>query len=288
MGCVLYELATGKPPFNATGLKDLIQQICESETPKVEGFSPVFNDLLARLLEKDPVKRIYWEHLRKHPFWSKEINQRQLPKQPQFDAYLSAHGINVDDFYLQQERNAFFVPNVHYRVPRKVDPVRISHTVKKNMLKENAMYEKSDHAAIEAANDVALLSKDMEINFSNKNDYDDDDDVGKMTGNDIEGAARLIKADSMDIIDDSDLKGVIQGMPIEDIKIGEKQKILLEEQKEPKGKGPGGALPKQTPGRSKLQTNTTAEPKVQVPLSKKEQTLKQAAGGATATKPGGV
>lgn len=161
---------------------------------------------------------------------------------------------------------------MHYRVPRKVDPVRISHTVKKNMLKENAMYEKSDHAAIEAANDVALLSKDMEINFSNKNDYDEDEDGGKMTINEIEGAARLIKADSMDIIDDSDLKGVVQGMPTEDIKIGDKQKILLEEQKEPKGKG--GALPKQTPGRSKLQTNTTAEPKVQVPLSKKEQTLK--------------
>lgn len=114
------------------------------------------------------------------------------------------------------------MPNVHYRVPRKVDPVRISHTVKKNMLKENAMYEKSDHAAIEAANDVALLSKDMEINFSNKNDYDEDEDGGKMTINEIEGAARLIKADSMDIIDDSDLKGVVQGMPTEDIKIGDK------------------------------------------------------------------
>ena len=160
------------------------------------------------------------------------------------------------------------MPNVHYRMPRKVDPVRISHTVKKNMLKENAMYEKgSDSAAIEAANDVALLSKDMEINFSNKNDFDDDDEgATKLTATEIEGAARLIKADSMDIIDDSDLKGVVQGIPTEDIKIGDKQKILLlEETKDPKK-----PLPKQTPGRSKLQTNTTAEPKVQVPLSKKE------------------
>lgn len=112
------------------------------------------------------------------------------------------------------------------------------------MLKENAMYEKGgsigDPAGIEAANDVALLSKDMEINFSNKNDYDDDDDGTKMmAANEMgEGAARLIKADSMDIIDDSDLKGVVQGMPIEDIKIGDKQKILaLEEQKDPKKAG---------------------------------------------------
>lgn len=81
LGCVLFEMATGKPPYSATGLKDLIQQICEGDAPpRVEGFSPAFNDLLSRLLEKDPVKRIYWEHLRKHPFWAKEINQRQLPK----------------------------------------------------------------------------------------------------------------------------------------------------------------------------------------------------------------
>jgi hypothetical protein len=50
------------------------------------------------------------------------------------------------------------------------------------------------------------------------------------------GDARLIKADSMDIIEESDLKGVVQGVP-EEIKIVEKMKIL-EEQK----KGGGGAV----------------------------------------------
>lgn len=55
---------------------------------------------------------------------------------------------------------------MHYRVPKKVDPVRISHNVKKNMLKENAMYEKG--GIDEGAADVALTSKDMEVNFSNK------------------------------------------------------------------------------------------------------------------------
>ena len=66
------------------------------------------------------------------------------------------------------------MPNVHYRLPKKVDPVRISHTVKKNMLKENAMYEKD-----EAAFDVALTSKDMEVNFSAKQNDEDEDGMDK-------------------------------------------------------------------------------------------------------------
>jgi hypothetical protein len=171
----------------------------------------------------------------------------------------------VDDFYLQQERNAYFIPNVHYRVPKKVDPVRISHNVKKAMLKENAMYEKQDDGGA----DVALISKDMEVNFSNKQEEDDDLLENKITPAELSGMvgdARLIKADSMDIIDDSDLRGVVQGMPPEDIKIVEKMKIL-EEQKDPQKKGPINV--KQTPGRSKLQTNT-AEPKIQTPMTKKE------------------
>jgi hypothetical protein len=136
------------------------------------------------------------------------------------------------------------------------------------MLKENAMYEKSaaaDANSLDAANDVALLSKDMEVNFSNKNDYDDDDDKGGLTPSDmIDGVARLIKADSMDIIDDSELKGVVQGVVtgVEEMKIGDKVKIL-EEQKDHKKNGAltGGNNVKQTPGRSKLQNNNIAEPK---------------------------
>ena len=99
LGCVLYEMATGSPPFGAKGLNQLISQISDAATPPVDNFSPIFHDLLGRCLQKDPVKRISWEHLRKHPFWTKEINGRKLPRQPTFDAYLKGkRGINPDDF----------------------------------------------------------------------------------------------------------------------------------------------------------------------------------------------
>ena len=95
--------------------------------PKVEGFSVMFSDLLNRLLEKDPCKRIPWEHLRKHPFWTKEINVRKLPRQPTFDSYLKQRGINADEFQEQQTRDGYFIPNMlHFKQPCKVDPMRVS------------------------------------------------------------------------------------------------------------------------------------------------------------------
>ena len=61
-------------------------------------------------------------------------------------------------------------------MPKRVDPVRISHTVKKNMLKEAAAggaYSLDDGNS-NAMLDVNLTSKDMEVNFSNKQEEDDD------------------------------------------------------------------------------------------------------------------
>ena len=66
LGCVLFELATGKPPFCTNSLKDLITMIVECGFPPVEGFSKEFNDLLGKLLDKDPIRRINWEELKAH------------------------------------------------------------------------------------------------------------------------------------------------------------------------------------------------------------------------------
>lgn len=67
----MIELATGKPPFNTSNLKDLIQQIMVQEVPAVRGFSDEFNDIIQLMLKKDPINRINWEEIKKHPWWSK-------------------------------------------------------------------------------------------------------------------------------------------------------------------------------------------------------------------------
>jgi serine/threonine-protein kinase ULK4 len=108
LGCVLYELATGKPPFSASGLKELIAEILESDFEKVNAFGSSFHDLLTKLLEKDPLRRISWEQLRKHPFWNEELPKRALPNQPQFDIYVKSKGYDPEEFYKKQEKNSYF------------------------------------------------------------------------------------------------------------------------------------------------------------------------------------
>jgi hypothetical protein len=52
--------------------------ILEAETPEVKGFSTEFNDLISRLLIKDPIKRMYWEELKEHNFWDKRTGERDF------------------------------------------------------------------------------------------------------------------------------------------------------------------------------------------------------------------
>jgi len=106
LGCILFELASGKPPFSSNSLKDLITMVVEGDCPlPVEGTSNDFNDLLRRMLEKDPIKRINWEEIRTHPFWGNgglEITKRIYPQQTQFEAYLRLRGIVPEHFYDQR------------------------------------------------------------------------------------------------------------------------------------------------------------------------------------------
>ncbi|KAH7477229.1 Serine/threonine-protein kinase RUNKEL [Phytophthora ramorum] len=90
LGCVLYELRTGRQPFTHTNFSELARMI-QTETMElpVSGYemSPAFCNLLNRLLVKDPYQRISWDELIDHPFWDDlpRLEKMVMPAQEIFD-----------------------------------------------------------------------------------------------------------------------------------------------------------------------------------------------------------
>lgn len=164
-GCVLYELATGQPPFVSASLKDLVQKILVENIPPVSGYSQEFNNLLiSDLLQKDCSKRICWEELLQHKVWKGKQRgwDSNMPPQPMYEKYLRSKGL--------EQRTVLSNPVISH-VPN-VDVVRISQNIHKNFLRESKEYSQ---IALETA-DVKLNEKDQILDFGEHN-KDEDDEV---------------------------------------------------------------------------------------------------------------
>ncbi|XP_055984923.1 serine/threonine-protein kinase ULK4 [Sorex fumeus] len=83
LGCLLYEMFSGKPPFFSESISDLLEKIYydnplppipkDSSLPKA---SSDFINLLDGLLQKDPQKRLTWTGLLKHAFWKDAFTRK--------------------------------------------------------------------------------------------------------------------------------------------------------------------------------------------------------------------
>ncbi|XP_067112759.1 serine/threonine-protein kinase 36 [Osmerus mordax] len=68
LGCILYELHTGVPPFYTNSIFQLVRLIVRDPVKWPENMSQPCMSFLKGLLTKDPQKRLSWPDLLKHPF----------------------------------------------------------------------------------------------------------------------------------------------------------------------------------------------------------------------------
>ncbi|CBF77936.1 protein cmkC [Aspergillus nidulans FGSC A4] len=103
MGVTLYCLRYGKLPFEEHSIIELYDAIknrpivCDGETDEV------FKDLMLRILEKDPAKRIQMDELREHPWVTKNGMDPLLPK--------SENTAEIVDLPTEEEMNSAITKN---------------------------------------------------------------------------------------------------------------------------------------------------------------------------------
>ena len=75
LGVLLYTIMMGHFPFIAdSSTKELYDQICHHEVQFTQQIDPSLKDLICRMLEKDPTKRITLAEIMKHPWINPVIN----------------------------------------------------------------------------------------------------------------------------------------------------------------------------------------------------------------------
>jgi serine/threonine protein kinase len=68
LGVVLYEMLYGRTPFRGQNRKETFYRVLTKQ-PELVGEKTALRDLIARLLEKDPAKRIGARGIKAHPFF---------------------------------------------------------------------------------------------------------------------------------------------------------------------------------------------------------------------------
>lgn len=76
-GCLLYKMAFGEAPFTSEEQMDLENKIKTAQPNPLPYFSNEFNDMVLKLLIKEPEKRLNWKELINHMFWRDILSSRE-------------------------------------------------------------------------------------------------------------------------------------------------------------------------------------------------------------------
>jgi len=79
LGCILYTLLVGKPPFETQTLKDTYSRIKKNEYHVPSRIGPLARNLIQRLLQHDPIKRPSVKEILRDDFMTMGFNPQRLP-----------------------------------------------------------------------------------------------------------------------------------------------------------------------------------------------------------------
>ncbi|NXO80770.1 STK36 kinase, partial [Sitta europaea] len=135
VGCILYELFVGTPPFYTNNIFQLVSLIIKDPVKWPMTMSPVFKSFLQGLLMKDPHQRLSWPELLSHPFIAGQVtvidDTEEHGISNPFTTKLSPELQALKD----QQVRSMIPRNSQSRILKKAQQKMVEETQKKGQLK---------------------------------------------------------------------------------------------------------------------------------------------------------
>ena len=166
VGIILYEMLTGFPPYKVKTIYNLIKSIEQNKInlPKNISISDECNDLLFKLLIKDPEDRIDWEDFFNHPWLSMDFTTESMIVENKLLGFSISESLpRMSILEEKKNKNKIFLPDLsddEEEIVYKKRPVSkpINIPTKKNITKYNqnsnfeSLYER-DYIMVEPPSD---------------------------------------------------------------------------------------------------------------------------------------
>ena len=196
LGCIMYELASGRPPVLKSNFKALVTAVITEPYTPIVSCSGEFNTLCSALLAKGLLDRPDWEAVRLHPFWQHELPYADMPADPALEEFCEVllaerrEMLGDDDDEPSASQGASSPRRASRSDPVRssgIDLTRLSQQVLQNRERNSAGNYSRGQAGNEGSGvpegqtDIELAGPDDEVDFEPHDGHaaqgKDDDDV---------------------------------------------------------------------------------------------------------------
>uniref|UniRef100_A0A674EZ77 Serine/threonine-protein kinase PLK n=1 Tax=Salmo trutta TaxID=8032 RepID=A0A674EZ77_SALTR len=132
LGCVMYTMLLGRPPFETTNLKETYRCIREARYSLPSSLSPQAKQLISSLLAKTPEDRPHLDHILRHDFFTHGFVPERLPAS-------CCH--SAPDFHVSSPAKSFFKKAAAALFGGKRDKVKYYETLNKLTKEEEEIYK---------------------------------------------------------------------------------------------------------------------------------------------------
>ena len=113
-GVILYFMISGKLPFNGDSDEELYKNIIDAKVKKIQGASKEVNDLIKKILNPNPRKRITISKIKNHP-WFNLFNNNNFENLSYYGILTNKYVIPVDEEIVEEMKKRFEISDIEIR-----------------------------------------------------------------------------------------------------------------------------------------------------------------------------